>query len=1213
MPRTFDDTVPDTSHGPLEACPAAIQYVAAVLAVLAALLIRMLLAPYLGGQFPFVTVYFVILIVAWNAGLRPALLAIAVGYLGATYFFVPPYFSLATHGISQTIGAGFFLFMSLATAALSEARRTAQARAEATALDSLRKEKAIRVSEAHKAAILESALDGIVTMDHEGRIVEFNPAAETMFGFAQEQVVGREMAQFLIPPATRDRHRQGLAHYLTTGDGPVIGKRVEISAQRADGTEFPVELAITVIPGGERPTFSGHIRDVSARKKVETQERFLAEASDLLASSLDYQTTLQSVGQLAVPHLADWCVIHLVTQSGDENGQAELELVTVAHVDPARVQSAREASRRYPPRPDSPSGPGAVVRSGKSQWITSISDDMIRAAAQDDEHYQILSAAGMKSYLCVPLVARGKTLGAITFVGAESGHKYVEDDLALAEELARRAAIAVDNAMLFQEAQQEIKERQIAQEALKESRDYYRSLTEAVPQLVWTTRSDGVPDYFNRHWVDYTGQTPDDTRSWWKGGVHPDDLPQTLEHWNAAVRTGEPYEIEYRLKRTDGVYRWFLARGVPLKDDRGDTIKWFGTCTDIDRQKREAEQQRFLARLSAETRTIASPDEVMWTSMQLLGEHLSASRSTYGVVDDESDLVTIRRDCCMEGESILGSFTLTAFGPAVAEDLRSGRTVIVKDASSDVRTAQSFESNYQPIGVHSYISVPLVKGGRLVSILSVHMIAPRAWTEDEAELVEEVAERTWLAIQSAQEVEVRQRAESALSRSEERFRAFVERASDAIVFADLEGRYVDANSRAHTMLGRTRDDLVGKPIAELLPAEDVSRFERLREYLVADRTRTDLSEWRLRRTDGDYVPVEISANILPDGRWALIVRDITERKEAEEARANLAAIVHSSTDAIVSTDLNGIVTSWNLAAERIYRYPALEMIGKSKSLIVPPELPNDLAAILQKIQAGERVEHFETVRVRKDQTRVNVSISVAPILDGSGKVIGASTIARDITEKVRHVQEIEALNSRLQRSIQETHHRVKNNLQIMAALAELQTDDGHETVPVSAMQRIGQHTRSLAAVHDLLVQGIQTDAHADRLSTSATLGKLVPLLRDTTGGREIDFEVDDFMLPVREGSSLALLVSELVGNAVKHGAGAITIALRADGGTARLDVTDQGPGFAEDFDPAEAASTGLQLIESTGTYDLRGTLTFENLPAGGGWVQVVFPIPVLDQ
>ncbi len=137
--------------------------------------------------------------------------------------------------------------------------------------------RALLEDEARKGAVLQAALDGIISMDHEGRVLEFNAAAERMFGYSAAEVVGREMAEMIIPPAYRERHRRGLAHYLATGHGPVMGKRVEMTALRSDGMEFPVELAITRINTDSPPVFTGFIRDISEVKRVEEEQRKAAE------------------------------------------------------------------------------------------------------------------------------------------------------------------------------------------------------------------------------------------------------------------------------------------------------------------------------------------------------------------------------------------------------------------------------------------------------------------------------------------------------------------------------------------------------------------------------------------------------------------------------------------------------------------------------------------------------------------------------------------------------------------------------------------------------------------------------------------------------------------------------------------------------------------------------------------------------------------------
>src|SRR5205085_2500977 len=152
----------------------------------------------------------------------------------------------------------------------------------ALAIERKRTEGALRESELRKRAILESALDCVITMDQEGRVIDWNPAAERTFGYASNEVVGKDMAELIIPPAFRAGHRQGLKRYLATGQGSVLGKRLELSALRADGTEFPIELTIIYIALDGAPMFTGYLRDITERKQVEAE---LAEAHDAAVES----------------------------------------------------------------------------------------------------------------------------------------------------------------------------------------------------------------------------------------------------------------------------------------------------------------------------------------------------------------------------------------------------------------------------------------------------------------------------------------------------------------------------------------------------------------------------------------------------------------------------------------------------------------------------------------------------------------------------------------------------------------------------------------------------------------------------------------------------------------------------------------------------------------------------------------------------------------
>jgi len=173
---------------------------------------------------------------------------------------------------------------------------------------------------------------------------------------------------------------------------------------------------------------------------------FLAEAGAVLGSSLDYEETLKAVAKLAVPTIADWCAVDIVGDRG------AVQRLAVAHVDPAKVELARTLEQRYPPDPEAPGGVHEVIRSGNPTLMSRIPQDMLQAAARDEEHRRIIADLKLTSYMCVPLVTRGKPFGAITFVSAESGRQYTEDDLRFARELATRASLAVDNARSYARA-----------------------------------------------------------------------------------------------------------------------------------------------------------------------------------------------------------------------------------------------------------------------------------------------------------------------------------------------------------------------------------------------------------------------------------------------------------------------------------------------------------------------------------------------------------------------------------------------------------------------------------------------------------------------------------------------------------------------------------------------------------------------------------------
>ncbi len=213
------------------------------------------------------------------------------------------------------------------------------------------------------------------------------------------------------------------------------------------------------------------IRYAIERKRVEQAQRFLAKASTLLATSLDYEITLDRVAHLAVPDLADWCAVHMLEADGT------IQRLAVAHVDPAKATLARERTGRYPLDPNAPHIVPQVLRTGRSELYTEVPDSLLIASARDAEHLEILRLLGFKSYICAPLMARGRTLGAITIAVSESARRYDEHDLALAEELAH---------------QEEIAERKQVEAALRQSEERFAKAFLASPAAMSISRlSDG--------------------------------------------------------------------------------------------------------------------------------------------------------------------------------------------------------------------------------------------------------------------------------------------------------------------------------------------------------------------------------------------------------------------------------------------------------------------------------------------------------------------------------------------------------------------------------------------------------------------------------------------------------------------------------------------------------------------------------------------------
>jgi PAS domain S-box-containing protein len=324
-----------------------------------------------------------------------------------------------------------------AAQALARARRLESERAAAAMAERLR---------ASLATTMRSIGDAVIATDAAGAITLMNGVAEALTGFGEAEARGKPLPEVfhIINERTRAVVPSPVDKVLETGG--VVGLGNHTVLLRRDGREVPIDDSGAPIRAAGGP-IEGVVlvfRDVTERKREEARRAFLAEASSALNQSLDYEITVGRIAELAVPRFADWCAVDLVLES-----DARPKRLATAHVDPEKLALAEELHAKYPPKPDATYGMARVLRTGRSELTSELRDEVWAARAQDPEHLRLLRALTPRSSIVVPLVTKGRVFGAVSFVFTSSGRNYDSDDLADAEELARRAASAVENALLY--------------------------------------------------------------------------------------------------------------------------------------------------------------------------------------------------------------------------------------------------------------------------------------------------------------------------------------------------------------------------------------------------------------------------------------------------------------------------------------------------------------------------------------------------------------------------------------------------------------------------------------------------------------------------------------------------------------------------------------------------------------------------------------------
>jgi PAS domain S-box-containing protein len=433
------------------------------------------------------------------------------------------------------------------------------------------------------------------------------------------------------------------------------------------------------------------------------------------------------------------------------------------------------------------------------------------------------------------------------------------------------------------------------------------------------------------------------------------------------------------------------------------------------------------------------------------------------------------------------------------------------------------------------------------------------------------------AVQAANELLRQQSAVDA------KFKSLLEAAPDAMVILNIDGTIVLVNGQAEALFGYPRAELIGEPLELLLP----ERFRTAYRSHRIDFFRTARSrfvgagqELHARRKDGTEVPIEVSLSPVDTQDGLLVssaIRDITERQRAERQRAHLAAIVNASDDAIVGKTLDGVITSWNPGAERLFGYSADEIVGKSISLLVPPARATEEAAILDALAHGD-VRHFDTVRRRRDGSDVEVSVTISPMRDTNGDVVGISKVARDVTDRRKAEQALrrakeaaDTANRELEAFSYSVAHDLRAPLRGMNGFAHILLEDYGDKLDAQGkdwLREIVINAERMGALIDALLslsRVTRSRVNRESVDLSAIVRAATARLSATEPDRAVELVIADRVYADLDPALARALLENLVGNAWKFtgktAAARIEFGVMTSGGRRCFYVRDNGAGF----------------------------------------------------
>ncbi|MDB5034211.1 MAG: domain S-box [Chlorobi bacterium] len=828
--------------------------------------------------------------------------------------------------------------------------------------------------------LFDFAPDPYLVTDVQGKIIEANNASSEMFGIPLEFLRKKPLGTYVAQESRRlfrqhlnaigtmrtkeewelrlqPRHRTPFDALLTVApirdrNGMISGLRWmirDISLLKEAGRQierFNFDLEERV---GRR---TGELEDANQKKdrvlrreqearlaaeEMQRRFRFLAEAGEIMSSSLQYETTLETVAHMAVPRLGDWCFVDIVEEDDS------IWRLAVAAADPAQERLGKKMLGDYTPGESMRNRLLAnAIATGRSELVPEVTDELLQVITQDSHHLELLRKLAPKSLMVIPLVTRGRTLGAITLV-ATSRPCFTGSDLDLAEELAHRAALAVDNARLFRRAQLEIEERERIEISLRRSKARFRRLVDSNLFGVVLSRLDGAIIDANDAFLSMIGYTRDEMRN---GDLRaaaitaPEYREGMREIMNRLLADGicPPVQKEYIAR--DGRRVTALLGAAMLED--GDEMICF--VLDIsDRVRTEAHLQRqvrqleAIYRLSSAVARAGSLEEICRETMAGLLNALSIDRVAILLFDS----LGVMRFRGSHGLSEKYRNAVEGHSPWT-RDQADPEPIRIADVAADA-TLGTLRDVVMAEGIGSLAFIPLVYNGQLLGKFMLYRNTPHEFSDEEIQVAMTAASHVSFVIG-------RKAIEEELIISESRFRRLANSNVIGIITASFEGKITEANDEFLRMVGYTREDLDAGDIdwIAMTPPEYLSQDLAMIEQLRSTEHSAPFEKEYYRR-DGSRLPVLLGMALLDQSRGETVcfVLDITAHHQMDRALREAKEVAEAANSA---KDHFLAVLSHEL------RTPLTPILAMAQALREDEGLPDEFRPMLDVICRNAELE-----------------------------------------------------------------------------------------------------------------------------------------------------------------------------------------------------------------------------------------------------------------